>query len=85
MGRPSEFDVNFLEAILEQNPCQSTRDIAKRMHISQSTLCRHLEKLGKVCKLGAWVPHNLSERNKEDRMPIATCLLSPVRRDQFFD
>ena len=70
---------------MEQNPRQSTRDIAKKIHITQSTVYRHFEKLGKVCKLGAWVPHNLSERNKEDRMPIATCLLSPVRRDLFFD
>ena len=51
VGRPFEFDDNFLMAILEQNPCQA-RVIAKMMHTSQSTVCRHLEKLGKVFELG---------------------------------
>ncbi|KAG5311914.1 SETMR methyltransferase, partial [Pseudoatta argentina] len=66
-GCPSDLDDNLLKAMLEQNPRQSTRDIAGRSNTSQSTVCRHLEKLGKVSKLGVWVPHNLSERNKEDR------------------
>ena len=51
---PSEFDDSFLKAILQQNPRQA-RDIAKRMYRSKSTVCRHLEKLGKVFKLGIWV------------------------------
>ncbi|XP_054004805.1 histone-lysine N-methyltransferase SETMAR-like [Hylaeus anthracinus] len=67
-GRPSDFDDNLLKAILEQNPRQSTRGIAERLDTSQSTVNRHLEKLEKVSKLGVWVPYNLSERNKKDRM-----------------
>ncbi|XP_043510306.1 histone-lysine N-methyltransferase SETMAR-like isoform X2 [Frieseomelitta varia] len=67
-GRPSDLDDNLLKAILEQNLRQSTIDIAGRLNTSQSTVCLYLEKLGKVSKLGVWVPHNLSERNKEDRI-----------------
>ena len=52
VGRLFEFDDNFLKAILEINSRQSTNDITKRIHASQSTVCRHLEKLGKVCKFG---------------------------------
>lgn len=84
-GRPSDFDDNLLKAILEQNPRQSTRGIAKRLNTSQSTVNRHLQKLWKVCKLGVWVPHNLSERNKEDRMSIATSLLSRVKIEPFLN
>ncbi|XP_043510305.1 histone-lysine N-methyltransferase SETMAR-like isoform X1 [Frieseomelitta varia] len=73
-GRPSDLDDNLLKAILEQNLRQSTIDIAGRLNTSQSTVCLYLEKLGKVSKLGVWVPHNLSERNKEDRISIATSL-----------
>ena len=50
-GRPSEFGDNFLKAVLKQNP-RHARDIAKRMYTSQSTVCRHLEKLEEVFKLG---------------------------------
>ncbi|CAK9820139.1 Histone-lysine N-methyltransferase SETMAR [Anthophora quadrimaculata] len=84
-GRLSDFDDNLLKAILEQNPRQSTRGIAERLNTSQSTVNRHLEKLGKVSKLGVWVPHNLSERNKEDRMSIATSLLSRVKIEPFLN
>ncbi|KAL6417144.1 hypothetical protein ACFW04_014656 [Cataglyphis niger] len=36
---------------MEQNPRQSTKDIAGRLNTSQSTVCRHLEKLGKVNRM----------------------------------
>lgn len=75
-SRPSDFDDDILKSILEQNPRQTTRELAEKLNTSQSTVFRHLEKLGKVRKLGQWVPHNLSEHNKADRMSIATCLLS---------
>ncbi|KAL6438745.1 hypothetical protein ACFW04_004619 [Cataglyphis niger] len=44
-----------------------------------------LKKLGKINKLGVWIPHNLSERNKEDRMSIATSLLSRVKIEPFLN
>ncbi|GFY54691.1 histone-lysine N-methyltransferase SETMAR [Trichonephila inaurata madagascariensis] len=80
--RPSDFNDNLLKAVLEQNLRQSV----ERYNTCQSTVIRHLEKLGKFSKLGVWVPHNLSERNKEDHMSIttrlgflliSTCLLCP--------
>lgn len=55
------------------------------MNTSQSTINRHLEKLGKVSELEVWVPHNLSERNKEDRMSIATSLPSRVKIEPFLN
>ncbi|XP_043258025.1 histone-lysine N-methyltransferase SETMAR-like [Colletes gigas] len=84
-GRPSDFDDNLLKVILGQNPRQSTRIIAERLNTSQATVNRHLEKLGKVSKLGVWVPHNLNERNKEDRMSIATSLLLRVKIEPFLN
>ncbi|XP_014609810.1 PREDICTED: histone-lysine N-methyltransferase SETMAR-like [Polistes canadensis] len=84
-GRPSDFDDNLLKTILDQNPRQSTRGIAKRLNISKSTVNRHLEKLGKVSKLKVSVPHNLSEQNKEDRVSIATNLLSRVKIEPFLN
>ena len=52
------------------------------MHLNQ-LFCRHLEKLRKIFKLGVWVSRNLSERNKEDRMAVATSLLSRVKHELF--
>ena len=55
------------------------------MHTSKSTVCRHLEKLGKFYKLEVWVPCNFSGRIKEDRMAVDTSLLSRVKQDSFLD
>ena len=70
---------------MECNACQSIWDLAGKLNTSQSTICRHLEKMGKVSKLGVWVPHALSEKNKADRLSIATSLLSRQRNDPFLD
>ena len=62
------------------------RDIAGRLNTSQSTVCRHVEKLGKVGKLGVrGAAHNLSERTKEDHVSIAKRLLSRVKIQPFLD
>ena len=55
------------------------------MYTSQSTVCRYLEKLGKIFNLRVWVSHYLSERNKEDRMAIATSVLLCVKQELFLD
>lgn len=44
----SDLDKNLLKTILEQNPHQSTKNIAERLNTSQLTVCRHLKKLRKV-------------------------------------
>ena len=41
--------------------------------------------MGKVNKLGVWVPHALSAKNKADRLSIAKSLLSRQRNDPFLD
>ena len=41
--------------------------------------------MGKVSKLDVWDPHDLREKNKADRLSIATSLLSRQRNDPFLD
>ena len=43
----SDLDKNLLKTILEQNPHQSTKNIAERLNTSQLTVCRHLKKIKK--------------------------------------
>lgn len=71
-GRPSTTDDDVLKAILEADPRQNTRDIAMKMGINQSTVVRHLNRIGMVSKYDVWVPHNLSPANLLDR--VATCV-----------
>lgn len=55
------------------------QNIARVLNTSQSTIYFHLEKLGNVSNLGVCVPHNVSERNKEDRLWNVISLLSQVK------
>ena len=62
---------------------KSTRELALDLNTSQSTICCHLKKIGNVSKLGVWLPHPLSKKNKEDRISIATSHLLRQRNDPF--
>ncbi|XP_067126777.1 histone-lysine N-methyltransferase SETMAR-like [Centruroides vittatus] len=46
-GRSSDFDDDVLKVLIEQNPRQMTRELAEKLHTSQSTINCHLQKLGK--------------------------------------
>lgn len=70
-GRPVEFNENHLETILRKDSRQTTRELAEQMSCHHSTVADHLEKMGKILKLGSWVPHELNEQNKNQR--FATC------------
>ena len=83
--RSSDFDAETLKSLVECNARQSTRELADRLNTSQSTICRHLEKMGNVSKLGVWLPHALREKNMADCLLIATCLLLRQRNDPFLD
>ena len=67
---------------MECNSCTSTWELALDCNTSQSTIYHPLKKTGKVSKLGIWVPHTLSETNKEDHISIVTILLRQ-RNDPF--
>ena len=47
-----------------------TWELAIDLNISQSIICCHLKKKGKVNKLGVWVPHILNKKNKKNCISI---------------
>lgn len=70
-GRPSEFDEELLKEHLKEDGRQTSRELAKRMNCGHQTILNHLHEMEFVQRLGAWVPHVLTERNKEKRLQIA--------------
>lgn len=70
-GRPSEIDEDRLKALLKEDGRQTTRELAEKMDCSAMTISNHLQSIGFTQKLGAWVPHELTEKNKENRLQIA--------------
>lgn len=78
-GRTPNFDEERLDVLLHENPRQTTRELAVEMECDQSTIVRHLQSMGKVQKLGAWVPHALSQNNKDCRVIACASLLARHR------
>ena len=84
-GRPPGIDNEALEQALEDEPRASTRELAMLLGCSHTTIENHLHSLGKVLKFGKWIPHNLSEINKNQRLSICASLLSRQNADPFLE
>lgn len=84
-GRVSNLDEEELETILLRNPRATQQELATTLGCSQKTISNHLRSLGKVMKLGKWIPHDLSENNKNQRIMICTSLLSRQNRLPFLE
>lgn len=70
-GRPAELDEARLKSLLEEDSRQTQNELAAKMECDQGTISRHLASMGFVQKLGFWVPHELTEKNKETRLMVA--------------
>ncbi|XP_025155877.1 histone-lysine N-methyltransferase SETMAR-like [Harpegnathos saltator] len=71
--------------LVDTNSRISTQEVAERLNVDRSTAFRHLKKLGYGLKLDVWVPLNLTEKNKMDRVFTANCLLDRLKTDPFLD
>ena len=63
-GWSSEVDNDQLRAIIKADPLITTQKVAQELSINHSTVILHLKQIGKVKKLNNWVPHELTENQK---------------------
>ena len=84
-GRPTEIDEMALRELVEANSRLTTREMADALGHSHSTIERHLAEMGKVSKLGSWVPHTLTQSNRDQRSDTCALLLSRHRRFDWLD
>ena len=64
-GRPSEFDEDHLKALLKEESCQTSCELAEKINCNQKTILNHLHSMGFAEKLGVWVPRELSKNKKK--------------------
>ncbi|KFD50519.1 hypothetical protein M513_08587 [Trichuris suis] len=69
-GRPSDLDEEKLNALVHEDPRQSTRELAEKIGCGHLTVSRHLLSMGNVQKMGSWVPHQLSRDDKIQRVSL---------------
>lgn len=82
-GRSSKVDNDRLRQLVELDPRQTTRELAQVLGVHFTTIADHLHQLGKVHKLAQWVPHELTERDRQRRAQVATELLSYRRTNNW--
>lgn len=78
-GRPVELDIDKLKALIEEDPRLTTRCLAERLGCSHTTIENHLSNLGKTCKYGLWIPHELTSGQLNRRVDTCLELLSAHR------
>ncbi|XP_014785693.1 histone-lysine N-methyltransferase SETMAR-like [Octopus bimaculoides] len=59
-GRPVKFDDELLLSGFEKDNAVSVEELANKFNSSHSAVHCHLQQLGKVPKLGKWVPNDLT-------------------------
>ena len=69
--------------MVEENPKQTARELAKQFNTCHRTIITQLNKLGKISKYGQWVPHNLTANQFAERVTICSSLGSRFSRDTF--
>ncbi|WKY10464.1 hypothetical protein Q1695_002655 [Nippostrongylus brasiliensis] len=67
-GRPSDLDLEALQADLENNSEQSTRQLSAKLSCSHSAVARGLRRAGYKNVKGGDVPHELTLDNKNRRI-----------------
>ncbi|KAK6757941.1 hypothetical protein RB195_015640 [Necator americanus] len=72
-------------ATVEADPRKTTRDIAKELNVDHTTVVRHLKQIVMTKKLDKWVPHELTESQKNRRFEISSAHLLRNENDPFLE
>jgi len=72
-----------LQALLDINSAQTENELAEQLGVTQQAISVCLHMMEKVQKKGRWVPHELSEDNKNRRYDTALTLLSKFWKKDF--
>ena len=82
-GRPTILDNVVLREQVEENPCQTIAELSYTLNKPWSTIQKHLRQIGKVSRVGVWVPHNLCEVNKANQFSTRKLLIQRHKTEPF--
>lgn len=82
-GAPKKFEDAELEALLDEDPCQTETQLAMALSVTQQCISQRLHAMGMVQKQGNWLPHELRERDIVNRLTVCEMLLQRQKRKSF--
>ena len=56
-GQPTNFEDEELEALLDEDCCQTQEELAESLGVTQAAISKRLKAAGYIQKQGNWVPH----------------------------
>jgi transposase len=66
-GQPKKFEDTELQALLDEDDTQTQEQLSEVLNVDRTTVSKRLKAMGKIQKCGKWVPHELTERQMENR------------------
>jgi len=72
-----------LQALLDEDSCQTQKEFAITLGVTQQTISCRLKSLGMIQKQGNWVPYEMKPRNVERRFFTCEMLLARHKRKGF--
>ncbi|EFN77241.1 Histone-lysine N-methyltransferase SETMAR, partial [Harpegnathos saltator] len=75
-GGPRKYGNNDLEQLLAENSARKQIELAEQLGVTQQIISKRLHEMGKIQKEGKWVPHELTEADKNQRMAVYFSLLN---------
>ena len=82
-GQSKKFEDEQLQALLEENPAQTLKELSQQLKVDKSTIFRRLQAMGKIQKEGKWQPHELTENAIANRLNISISLLAKHNKKSF--
>lgn len=83
-GRPpKKFEDSELQALLNEDDAQTQQQLADQLNVTREAVSIRLKAMGKIQKVGKWVPHALTERQQENRKTTCEILLDRYKRKSF--
>ncbi|GFW45083.1 mariner Mos1 transposase [Trichonephila clavipes] len=67
-GREKGFKDAELEALLDQDPCQTQQELSGSLGVTQQVISKPLKVMERIQKQGNWVPYELKPRDVERRL-----------------
>jgi len=82
-GRPKTIEDADLQTLLDEDDTQTQDQLAKVLNMTRQGVSKRLHAMGKIQKEGKWVPHELTERQMENRRTTSEILLLRHERKSF--
>ena len=80
---PKKFEDSELQALLDEDDAQTQQQLADQLNVIREAVSIRLKSMRKIQKIGKWVPHELNERQQENRKTTCEMLLARYKRKSF--